>query len=221
MQDLVRVRVADPAEQPRIGERALQRVILAREGGAKGCEIGGEHLEPAGVMVIEPVLASHEVKRGAPLRARLRQHEGSRGEVERRESGLRRDLGAGAPPVKSAGDHQVDDEEELPVERDHDAFSEAAQARHPPADRGVERRIDRAEQERARQAHPLEPGPDDSRLQRLDVNDDVGELRHRTSASDSAADHTPRRLSGIRQRLRARGAARMADAEFMVRSRCQ
>ena len=72
MQDLVRVCVADPAEQPRIGERALQRVILAREGGAKGCEIGGEHLEPAGVMVIEPVLASDEVKRGAPSASAMR-----------------------------------------------------------------------------------------------------------------------------------------------------
>ncbi|MEO5879460.1 MAG: hypothetical protein ABIR22_04790 [Candidatus Eisenbacteria bacterium] len=33
MQDFVRVGVADAGEQARVGERALERVVLAREGG--------------------------------------------------------------------------------------------------------------------------------------------------------------------------------------------
>ena len=42
-----------------------------------------------------------------------------------------------------------------------------------------ERRVDGAEHERAGQAHALEPGPADARVERFDVDGDVGQLGHR------------------------------------------
>ena len=50
MQDLVGVGVADAAEEPRIGKRALERVILALQRVAKVVEAGVENLEAARIM---------------------------------------------------------------------------------------------------------------------------------------------------------------------------
>ena len=44
VQDLVRVGVADAAEQARIGQRALERVVLAREARGERLEVGVERL---------------------------------------------------------------------------------------------------------------------------------------------------------------------------------
>src|SRR2546426_6794294 len=49
----------------------------------------------------DPLLAPHEMDRRAPLRARLGQHEGARGEIERGEADLARWPGAGRAPVRS------------------------------------------------------------------------------------------------------------------------
>ena len=49
MEDLVGVGVADACEQPRIGERALEGVVL--EAGARGevVEVGFHRVEPAAI----------------------------------------------------------------------------------------------------------------------------------------------------------------------------
>ena len=62
MQDFIGIRVADSAEQMRIGQRALERVILANELGRKGFEIGAQDLHPAGIESLQAFLASNEVK---------------------------------------------------------------------------------------------------------------------------------------------------------------
>src|SRR6185369_11747546 len=76
MQDLVAVRVADAAEEPRVGQRALERVALAHEDVAERLGIRVEHLEAAGIVGGEPGLSPYEVQRGTLSRAGLRQHEG-------------------------------------------------------------------------------------------------------------------------------------------------
>jgi len=45
VEDLVRIGVADAAQQARIGERSLERVVLSRECGTKGIEIAGEDVD--------------------------------------------------------------------------------------------------------------------------------------------------------------------------------
>ena len=49
MQDLVRVCVADAAEEMRIGQRALQRMAFLSKGRGKRVDAARHRLEPAGV----------------------------------------------------------------------------------------------------------------------------------------------------------------------------
>ena len=54
MEDLVRVRVADTAEQTRIGEGALERVILGEQPLRERRTSGGERLQSASIEFGEP-----------------------------------------------------------------------------------------------------------------------------------------------------------------------
>ena len=83
----------------------------------------------------------------------------------------------GVAPAQPAGDHQVNDQEEVVVEHEHDALADAAHAADDLAVSGVERRIDGAQDERAEEPDPLEAPADDVRGQRFDVDDDVGQFR--------------------------------------------
>src|SRR5206468_3722962 len=69
VQDLVRICVADAAEEARVGERPLERMALADERGAKVPEVRLEDLESAGVVSVEGRLAAYDVERCAFLRA--------------------------------------------------------------------------------------------------------------------------------------------------------
>src|SRR5439155_21011201 len=71
VQDLIGVRVADPAEEMGIGQRSLQRVVLTRERVAKPIERGVERLETAGIERRQRRLTSHELNGRALLRACL------------------------------------------------------------------------------------------------------------------------------------------------------
>jgi hypothetical protein len=53
VQDLVGVGIADPGEEVRIGERALERVVLAFQTLGECGEIGGEDLDAARVEALE------------------------------------------------------------------------------------------------------------------------------------------------------------------------
>src|SRR5262245_12350103 len=99
MQDLVRVGVADAAQQPRIGERTLEGVALARERTREGGEIDVHRLDAAGVEGGETGVALHDVERGPLLRARLGEGQGAGGEVEGGEPDLSRDPGPWRLPV--------------------------------------------------------------------------------------------------------------------------
>jgi len=57
--------VPDAAEEPRVGERALQRVVLARERLAEGVERRVHDLEALGVVAPERVAALEHVERRA------------------------------------------------------------------------------------------------------------------------------------------------------------
>ena len=53
MQNLVRVGIADPAQNPGIGQRALQRVILARQRVLERVDIDVVELEAAPIVAGE------------------------------------------------------------------------------------------------------------------------------------------------------------------------
>src|SRR5215813_64384 len=94
MQDLVGVRVADAAEEVRIGERALERVVLAAESLREGLQLAADDLDSARVQRVEAGGSAHDVDARALLRAGLGEDERAarillRGrEVETREADL-------------------------------------------------------------------------------------------------------------------------------------
>ncbi len=174
MQDLVGVGVADAAEQVRVGQRALQRVVLELQAGGEGLERRVQHLEAAGVVPREARLALDQVQRGTALGTRLGQRQHAVREFEAGEGdslGARR---AGIEPVQAPGDHEVQDEPEAAVEPDRDPLAEPAhvtdRASLGRADRGQRR----AQQERRDQHDAPEWLADEAHRERLHVHRHVG-----------------------------------------------
>src|SRR5438093_6210856 len=173
VQDLVGVSVADAGEQAGVGERALQGVILARQGGAEARQVGLEDLQPARVEGGERAGAPGQVERGPLARPGRGPEARAGGEVERRDAEPPGDAPARRAPVEAARDHQVEDQEELLLAADHEALAEPAEPGHPPPFGGREGRLQRAKEERAPEPHALEPLREDARPQALEVDDDV------------------------------------------------
>ena len=126
--------------------------------------------------------AGHEVQRGALLRAGLGEDERPVLEVEGRER--RRvppTLRGLLLPVQPARDHEVQDQEALALEREDDPLADPREPDDAAAFRLLERRRDRAQQERTAQAHRHEALADDPRLERREVRQDVRQLRHGAS----------------------------------------
>ena len=111
MQDLVRVGVADAAQQVGIGQGALQGVALGGERLPEGCQISVHHLQAAGIVDGERRLPLDQMEGGPLLPAGLVEQQGAGGEVEGGEADLPRDLGAARSPVQAARDHQVEHHE--------------------------------------------------------------------------------------------------------------
>src|SRR5205085_3351276 len=130
---------ADAAEEARVGERALQRVVLEPEGRAERLGRSGEDVDAARIERRERRTPVQDVERGALLRARLGQEERAVRKVERGEAELLRNGGSGLAPAKPPRDHQVDREEELAFERQHDALAEALDVPDAPPVRRRER----------------------------------------------------------------------------------
>ena len=57
MQNLIRVRITNPANHPRIGKRPLQRAILLRKRRSKRGQIARKNLNPARINRAQPLLA--------------------------------------------------------------------------------------------------------------------------------------------------------------------
>ena len=156
MQDLVGVRVADPAEDVRIGQRALERVVLLPQAAGKGRQIGGQHLEPLRIERGERRFAAHEMNRCLPLRSRLGEHHGPRRKVERGQTDLPGYRGADVPPPQPARNHQVHHDEQFVRERKDDALPHPAQPDHLTTRKFGWRRLNRPHDKRIADAQPLD-----------------------------------------------------------------
>ncbi len=94
MEDLVRVGIADPAEEARIGQCALERVTLAHQPFGEVGPVAFEHLESAALEGLERGFTREEVDGCPARRARLGEGEDAGGELEQRERDLPGWLGA-------------------------------------------------------------------------------------------------------------------------------
>ena len=141
----------------------------------------GEHVEAAAIELGEPGAPRDEVQRRALLRRCLGEDQRAVRKVERREPDLARQLLAARLPAQPPRDHQVDHDEAIAVDADHDPLAEPLDRLDDRAGELLRRRRHRAQHERARDPDPLERLADDQRAQALDVDRDVGELGHRAS----------------------------------------
>ncbi|MNC86801.1 hypothetical protein D3C83_24810 [compost metagenome] len=68
-------------------------------------------------------------------------------EVDRQQTHLAGDACARVLPAESPGDHQVEDQEQLTLELEHDALPQPVEIDDPAAHGRGQRRVDRAQQE--------------------------------------------------------------------------
>src|ERR1043166_1569124 len=178
MQNLVGVRVADAAEEPRVGERTLDRVILQAKARGEILECRVEGLESSAAELGESVATANEMQRGAAFRSGFGEREYAGRKLERGEVVATAGFGTFRLPVQSTGDHQMDDDEQLAVRLDRDAFAESLDGDDALADQVGEWWLDGAEQERRLETDLFERLADDPAPERLDVDGDVRQLRH-------------------------------------------
>jgi hypothetical protein len=125
-ENLVGIGVADAAEEPGIGESALQGVIGRGENRGEVRQIGFENLQAARIELAQPSFSGDHVERSALLGASLGPEQTSAGKVEGRETSGRRDFGSAFFSVKPAGDHQMQHQPKVLFEADANALPHPA-----------------------------------------------------------------------------------------------
>ena len=153
-------------------------MILPQQCYAECVERRIERLEPARVERSQRRLANDDVERGALPRTGLCENERPSREVERREPQSRRDLRPWLAPLEATGDHEVEDEEEIALERERDALADPPHAAHRAALCARERRLDGAHEVGAHDAGTHQRRADEPRREVLDVERDVRQLGH-------------------------------------------
>src|SRR4029079_9084997 len=113
MKNFVGVCVADSAEQVRIGQRPLQRVIAAAQRFRKRDEIGIHYLEPTWVVRSERCLTLNDMQGCLPLGTRFGEDQRSVLKIERQEADFTGDRSTGRLPAEAPRDHQVEYEKQF------------------------------------------------------------------------------------------------------------
>ena len=167
MQNLVGVGVADPAEQVRIGERALQRMVLRFQRRAERFRGGFERFESCrfGGRV-------QDMDLGAVLCARLGKRERTVIELEGRE------WCAPAIPMQSPGNHQMDRQPQPVVETHRDPLARAPHIGDRVSVESGHWRLHRTQQKRPANRDASQTVPRKPRSQGLYIKFDVRQFRH-------------------------------------------
>ncbi len=179
MQDLIRVRIADPAQHPGIGQRPLQRTILHHQPSAKLRQRTRHHVDPARVQRLQLPKPRYHMERRPPLRAGLGHRQRAVLKVERRKSSLARQLRTRFLPVQPPRDHQVQHRPQIVLKADRDALAHSSQLPHTLPFERRKRRLHAAQEEDALKPHPHQPLAFDPRAQRKQIRFNIGQLRHR------------------------------------------
>jgi hypothetical protein len=101
------------------------------------------------------------------------------GEVQCEQADPARNRRARILPSEAPRDHEMKHEEELAIELDRDALAQPMQIEHVVADHRIERRRNRAQQEWRGEADADHLPANDPWSQRVEVEQDIGQLRHR------------------------------------------
>src|SRR5437667_3849383 len=145
-------------------------MVLAFHAVGELLETGYEDVEAAGVHSRKRRLAPDDVERSAALGTRFGEHERAAREFEGGKRDTDRHLRACYEPAQPACDHEMQHEEELTLERDHDALAHSPDADDFPSLDGRDRRRHAAQHEGIPEPHALERLPDKASLEQLDVS---------------------------------------------------
>ena len=178
MQDLVGIRVTDAAEQARIRQRAFEGMVLARQRLAKGFQRASHDLDAPWIVLEEIIIAAHNVNGCAFLRSGFSEKQRPPREIKRSQSEFLRNFLVAPTPSEPAGNHEVYDQKEFVSESEHDALAQAPDRLDGLPFQLLNGRIDRSQDERAREAHRHEGLAHEVSPKRLDVDDDIRQFGH-------------------------------------------
>ena len=98
-------------------------MVFRRQPPGESIQIGLLDLQPAGVVIGQAGLAFDQMQGGAALGPGFGQGQAAAGEIEGGEGLFAGQLGTRRPPMQAPGDHQVQDEPELALQADGNAFA--------------------------------------------------------------------------------------------------
>ena len=177
-ENLIGIGVANTAEEARVGQRALEGAILNRKRLAKAFFIDREDVDASGIHRTQVFFSAKKIERGAALGAGLSENQGAVGKIEGGEVVAAFQAHSGRLPVQAPGDHEMEDEPEIAIEAEYDAFADVAENQHGlPFCRG-DGRIGSAQEKRAGDADVVERLLEHAWFEGGEVSGDVGEFRH-------------------------------------------
>ena len=179
MKDLVRVGVPDAAENAGIRQRALQDVVLPRQRCAEFSGSSFENFQTSGIVPQQGIFAARDVKRRAFLCSCLREGECAVREIKGCQAELPGNPGARRLPMEPAGDHEMENQEQLSFEAKYDALPQSPQAQHPRVLNITNGGLYGAQEKRARKADPLQKLPHHPRLKAFNIDHHIRQLWHR------------------------------------------
>ena len=86
VQNLIRIRVANAADETRICESPLERTVFGRECGPKRCEIARENINSSGIDGSQSFLARNDVQRCSTLCSGFGKNKRTVGKIESRQT---------------------------------------------------------------------------------------------------------------------------------------
>ena len=178
MEDLVGVGVADAAEKPGVGERALQGVVLGAKPLREGVAARGQRLQSSALELLQGCPVPKHVQRGPPPGPGFRQDQPSGREGEYGEGDSPGRLLAGKQPTQAPGDHQVDHHEAILRELQDNPLAQPGNPTNIAALQLGRRHLNGTQHEGAQHLRPFQPPPADVPFEGLDIDRDVGEFGH-------------------------------------------
>src|SRR4026209_2541155 len=148
MEYLVGVGITDSAEESGIGERSLEGMVLLNQPLGELGETGFQNLQAATRELPESLLSAHEPKRSTALGAGFGKNECPVREVERGEADFTRNFRSGRHPAQTAGNHEMNHQEQIVLQLEHDSLSHPSHSNDALSVGGAHRRIHRAEKKR-------------------------------------------------------------------------
>ena len=178
VEDLIGVGVADATHEARIGQGAFQRVVFGGEGRAEGFEVALRTSIPPGSTdrrPSSPLTMCSDARRFEPASVECQR---ALRKIESGEVLAAREFDFRGTPVQPSGDHQMEHQPDIALDSDRDSFADTADFANCAAFRVGDGWLRGAEQKGVGDADAFERLPEDARLERVRVGENVRQFRH-------------------------------------------